>query len=60
LVTCVGSDSLLKVVQSMVDAKVHRVWIVSSQEERKVQGVISQSDILAALVGVDQCVKKPL
>jgi CBS-domain-containing membrane protein len=55
-----GSDSLLKVVQHMVDAKVHRVWILSSQEERKVQGVISQSDILAALVGVDQCVKKPL
>lgn len=42
----------------MLETRVHRIWIVSSEETEEVIGVISQTDILAALIGVSYHLKQ--
>ena len=46
--TCKKEDSLFSVMESIVKAEVHRLVVVD--EEKKVCGVISLSDILSFLV----------
>lgn len=36
----------------MVENRVHRIWIVASEETEQLIGVVSQSDVLAALLGL--------
>eukprot|EP00127_Corallochytrium_limacisporum_P001788 Clim_evm4s82 gene=Clim_evmTU4s82 len=48
--TCLRTDSLGKIMNQIVKARVHRLVIVD--EEQRVSGVISLSDILSFLLGV--------
>ena len=49
---CIPSDSLKTVMDRMVENRVHRVWIVPSEESEEVIGVVSQSEILGEILGV--------
>ncbi len=40
-------------MERMIESRVHRIWIVASEETEQLIGVVSQSDVLAALVGLD-------
>jgi len=40
-------------MERMVENRVHRVWIVSSEESEEVIGVVSQSDILGEILGIN-------
>jgi CBS domain-containing protein len=50
VVSVTPETSVLKVIQNMVNAHVHRVVVLD--EERRLQGIISTMDVLAALLRV--------
>lgn len=52
-VICIPSDSIKNVMDRMVENRVHRIWIVSSESE-EIIGVVSQSDILGEILGVNR------
>ena len=39
-------------MERMIENRVHRVWIVESEESDRVIGVVSQSEILGEILGV--------
>ncbi|PIC41469.1 hypothetical protein B9Z55_008872 [Caenorhabditis nigoni] len=54
--TCQATDSLFQVLEAIVKAEVHR--LIVTDQDRKVVGVVSLSDILKYLV-LDPCQKPP-
>jgi len=46
-ITCFSSDTLEEIITKILVGKVHRVWVINSQE--KVMGVISNTDILRVI-----------
>jgi CBS-domain-containing membrane protein len=54
--TCMPQESLKSIIERMVETRSHRIWIISDNESLNVVGVISQTDILASLVGVNHLV----
>jgi CBS domain containing-hemolysin-like protein len=53
-VICIPSDSIKNVMERMIESRVHRVWIVASEDSEIVIGVVSQSDILGEILGVSR------
>jgi CBS domain-containing protein len=48
LVSVSSEDSLQEIVQSMVDAHLHRVLVID--QDKRLQGIIATTDVLAALL----------
>eukprot|EP01095_Lingulamoeba_sp_RSL-Kostka_P005676 TRINITY_DN1715_c0_g1_i4.p1 TRINITY_DN1715_c0_g1~~TRINITY_DN1715_c0_g1_i4.p1 ORF type:complete len:1370 (-),score=583.04 TRINITY_DN1715_c0_g1_i4:139-4248(-) len=53
-VTCSEGDSLFLVMLFALSLKVHRVWIIDNEMDRNVQGVVSLTDIINKIRGVDE------
>lgn len=51
---CIPSDSIKNVMERMIENRVHRVWIVSPEASDDIIGVISQSDILGEILGINR------
>ncbi|KAI9199628.1 uncharacterized protein BJ171DRAFT_427463 [Polychytrium aggregatum] len=47
---CSPEDTLLKVIQTLTQNRIHRVWV--TDEHMKPIGVVSQTDVIAVLVGL--------
>jgi CBS domain-containing protein len=39
-------------MERMIENRVHRLWVVADEDSLQVIGVVSQSDILSALLGI--------